>query len=43
MAPLTPTVMVTRGFAFHPLLWKVLISESYLVCLCSRAWLGNML
>ena len=42
-APLTPAMMVMRGFTFHPLLWRECISGSYLVCLCSRALLGNLL
>jgi hypothetical protein len=42
MAPLTPAVMVMRGFTFHPLFCMVLISGSYLACFCSRAWSGNL-
>ena len=37
MAPLTPVVMVIRGLVFHPSFCLVLISGSYLVCLCVRA------
>ena len=37
MAPLTLVVMVMRGFTFHPLLYLVFISGSYLVCFCLRA------
>ena len=37
MAPLTPVVMVMRRLVFHPLFFMVLISGSYLVCLCERA------
>ena len=36
MAPLTPAVVVMRGLVFHPLFCMVLISGSYLVCLCMR-------
>ena len=32
--PVSPAVMVTRGSIFHPLFCMVLISGSYLVCLC---------
>ena len=42
MAPLTPAVMVMRGFVCHPLLWVLLISGSYLSCLCVRACSGNL-
>ena len=42
MAPLTPIVMVVRGLIFHPLFYMVLISGSYLVCFCSRAWSRNL-
>lgn len=34
MAPLTPTVMVVRGFAFHPFYFDVVISGSFSLCLC---------
>jgi hypothetical protein len=37
MAPLTPTVMIMRGFVFHPLFSMMLINGTYLVCLCTRA------
>lgn len=43
MARLTPAMTVMRGFTFHPLFCSVLISGSYLACMCSRACLGNML
>ena len=42
MAPLTPTMMVMRGFTFHPLFCMVLFNGSYLVCFCSRLWLKNL-
>ena len=37
MAPLTPAVMVIRMLVFHPSYCMMLISGSYLVCLCVRA------
>jgi hypothetical protein len=40
--PLTPAVMVIRGFVFQPLLLIVLISGSYLSCFCVRACSGNL-
>ena len=42
IAPLTSAMMVMRGFVFHSLFCMMLISGSYLVCLCVRAWLGNL-
>ena len=42
IAPLTPGVMVMRGLVFHPLALSVVISGSYLVCLCVRACSGNL-
>jgi hypothetical protein len=33
----TLTMMVMRGSVFHPLFCLMLISGSYLVCLCVRA------
>jgi hypothetical protein len=42
MAPLTPAVMVIRGFVFQPLLLILLISGSYLSCLCVQACSGNL-
>jgi hypothetical protein len=42
MAPLTPAVMVIRGFVCHPRFCMVLINGSYLLCLCVRAWSGNL-
>jgi hypothetical protein len=42
MAPLTPAVTVIRGFAFQPLLLILLISGSYLSCLCVQACSGNL-
>ena len=41
IAPLTPAVMVIRGFVCHPSFCMVLISGSYLSCLCVRAWSGD--
>jgi hypothetical protein len=32
IAPLTPPMIVMRGFVFHPLFWMVLINKSYLAC-----------
>jgi len=43
MAPLTPTVIVMRGFVFHPLFFISLISGSYLACFCAMACSGNLL
>ena len=42
MAPLTLVVMVIRGLVFHPLVCIVLMSGSYLVSLCVRAWSGYL-
>ena len=42
IAPLTPAVMVIRGLVFHPLFCMVLISGSYLICLCVRACSRNL-
>ena len=42
MAPLTPAVMVMRGFVFHPLVLIALISGSYLACFCVMACSGNL-
>ena len=42
IAPRTPVVMVMRGLVFHPLALSVVISGSYLVCLCMRACSGNL-
>ena len=42
-ALLTPVVMIMRGLVCHPLFCMVLISASDLVCLCVRAWSGNLL
>ena len=41
-APLTPAVMVMRWLIFHPLFCMMLISGSFLVCFCVRAWSGNL-
>ena len=35
--------MVMRGLVFHPLFCVVLVSGSYVVCLCVRACSGNLL
>ncbi len=42
MAPLTPAVMVMRGFVSQPLFRVLLTSGSYLSCLCARACSGNL-
>ena len=42
IAPLTPAMMVIRGFVCHPWFCMVLISGSYLLCLCVSAWSGNL-
>ena len=42
MAPLTQVVMVMREFTFHPSIWSMAISWSYLWCLCVRACSGNL-
>ena len=42
MAPLTPAVIVMRGFVFHPLVLIVLISGSYLACFCAMACSRNL-
>ena len=42
IAPLTPAVIVIRGFVFHPLFRMALISGLYFVCLWERACLGNL-
>ena len=42
IAPMTPDVMVIRGFVFQPLFRIVLISGSYFVCFCVRACSGNL-
>ena len=42
IAPLTPAVMVIRGFVFQPWFCRVLINGSYFVCFCMRACSGNM-
>ena len=41
IAPMTPTVIVMRGFVFHPLFRISLINGSYLVCFCVMACSGN--
>ena len=41
IAPLTPAVIVMRGFVFQPLFRIALISGSYLACFCVMACLGN--
>ena len=42
IAPLTPAVIVIRGFVFQPLFRIVLISGSYIACFCVRACSGNL-
>ena len=42
IAPRTPTLIMTRGFVFHPWFCMFLINELYLVCLCTRACSGNL-
>ena len=42
MAPLTPSVIVMRGTAFHPLFCMFWISGSYLICMCVMACSGNL-
>jgi hypothetical protein len=42
IAPLTPAVIVIRGFVFQPLFHIVLISGSYFSCFCVRACSGNL-
>jgi hypothetical protein len=42
MAPLTPAVMVIRGFDFQPLFHIVWSSGLYLACFCVRACSGNL-
>ena len=42
IAPLTPAVMMIRGFVFQPLFLMVLISGSYFSCFCVRACSGNL-
>ena len=41
IAPLTPAVIVIRGFVFHPLFLISLINGSYLACFCVVACSGN--
>ena len=42
MAPLTHAVIVMSGLVLHPLALNVVISGSYLLCLCVRACSGNL-
>ena len=42
ITPLTPAVIVIRGFVFQPLFRMALISGSYFACFCVRACLGNL-
>ena len=42
MAPLTPVVMVIRGFVCHPWFLMFSIKVSYLACLCVWACSGNL-
>ena len=41
IAPLTPAVIMIRGFVFHPLFCMLLINGSCLMCLCVRVCSGN--
>ena len=43
IAPLTPAMIVMRGFVFHPLFRISLVNGSYLVCFCVMACYGNRL
>ena len=43
IAHVTLVVIVMRGSVFYPLFCMMVISGSYSVCLCVRAWSGNML
>ena len=40
--PLTPNVMAVRVLVCQPWFCMFVINESYLMCLCVRAWSGNM-
>ena len=42
IAPLTPAVIIIRGFVFQPLFRIVLISGSYFACFCVIACSGNL-
>jgi len=42
IAPLTPLVIVIRGFVFQPLFRMSLISGSYFACFCVKACSGNV-
>ena len=41
IAPLTPAMIVMRGFVSHPLFRISLVNGSYLVCFCVMACYGN--
>ena len=40
--PLTPAVIVTRGFVFQPLFHMALIKGLYLACFCVISCYGNL-
>ena len=42
ITPLTPAVIVIRGFVFQPLFCILLISGLYFACFCVRAYSGNL-
>jgi hypothetical protein len=42
IAPLTPALIVIRGFIFQPLFRMALISGSYFACFCVSAYSGNL-
>ena len=42
IAPLTPFVIVMRGYVFQPLFCMAFINGSYLACFCVMACLGNL-
>lgn len=42
MAPQTPVVIVIKEFVFQPWVCMLLISGSYVVCLCMSACSGNL-
>ena len=41
IAPLTPVVIMIRGFVSQPLFCMVLINELYFACFCVRACFGE--
>ena len=42
ITPLTPTMIVMRGFVFQPMFCMLLMSGSYSTCLCVRACSENL-